>query len=749
MKRDKLKKIDIRYFIYPFLISATLFLLIGYFTVQNRIEERYATFEENALNLAHTYSQALISTREAEDIIKELLDHNIGDAISALQLFDNLYNTDVLEDIANSFHLDEVHLYNPEGVIVFSKGNKYIGWKAYEGHPVYDFMVGDADILVEDIRKDTESDQYYKYAYVKNEDGSFIQIGVLSDYVYNFIAKFEMQNIVESISKFSETKHVTFVDDGFKVIASTLDSFKGIRIEDPKVQERLISDTNEVTRVEIEGEDTYQVCVPIYHMEERLGSLSIGWSTDETDKEIIGIIQNGILIFFVIVLIIGAVIFFAFRKSKENITVAYYDKLTGLPNKEYLYEFLENEIRKIDKEKKAILMLNVKNFKTLNITYGYDYANEILSEMAMRIYRVINDEDMFFHFGGDRFIIYVDQHKYSNDLVVLSQRILSTLNEPFHRKDEVQMLNIEIAILEVDDKDITVDRILQDATLALSTANKDMTNSIIVFNKEMEDKIKRVDMIEKSLLRVINRETESLYLEFQPKLDLKKNRIIGFEALARMETQALGRLSPLEFIEIAESRLLIYDLGKIIIEKSCEFLNTLGNAGYKDMTIAINISGIQLLRDEFIGDVINITNKYGINPKLLEFEITESILMDNYNLINKKLQEIKSLGIMISIDDFGTGFSSLARLKSLNVDIVKIDRFFINRISMKEEDNLISADIISMCHKIGLMVVAEGVETSDQLEYLIKYDCDIIQGYYLSRPLPKERAIVFLEHYKE
>lgn len=219
---------------------------------------------------------------------------------------------------------------------------------------------------------------------------------------------------------------------------------------------------------------------------------------------------------------------------------------------------------------------------------------------------------------------------------------------------------------------------------------------------------------------------------------------MGFEALARFRIPVYGMIPPLEFIEIAERNHLIYDLGLLILKKTCGFLNELDQAGRKGLTVAVNISVLQLLRKEFITHVEEVLKEYKADPEMLEFEITESILSDNFDLINLKLRQIRKKGIKVSMDDFGTGFSSLARLRELSIDAVKLDRHFISRIKENEKPSYISIDIISMAHRVGLMVVAEGVETEEQLDFLKKHQCDYAQGYYISMPLEKEKALEML-----
>lgn len=187
-------------------------------------------------------------------------------------------------------------------------------------------------------------------------------------------------------------------------------------------------------------------------------------------------------------------------------------------------------------------------------------------------------------------------------------------------------------------------------------------------------------------------------------------------------------------------------MGKLILQKACRFLSKIYDLGFDDIKISVNISVIQLLRDEFVKDLIEIIESSGIDKKSLILEITESIIMENFDLINKKLEKIRRTGILISLDDFGTGFSSLSRLRELNIDYVKIDKYFIDNIREGNDDTLITADIISMSHKVGLKVVAEGVEREDQKKYLERNQCDILQGYLISKPLNEDKAIDFLKN---
>lgn len=258
-----------------------------------------------------------------------------------------------------------------------------------------------------------------------------------------------------------------------------------------------------------------------------------------------------------------------------------------------------------------------------------------------------------------------------------------------------------------------------------------------MFNRESE--------IRKELTRIAN-ETDSsvLYLQYQPILDLKTNSICGFEALARLRTERLGYVSPMEFIPIAEKTKLIIPIGKEITVQALRFLNRINELGHETVSVAINVSAIQLLRPDFTSGLLEIIKEMHVNPQNIGIEITESVFSSDYEYINKVILELRNAGLHIAIDDFGTGYSSLRRERELNVNSLKIDKYFIDKLLEDDPQRAITGDIISIAHRLGHSVIAEGVEHENQRHYLEANDCDKIQGYLISRPLDEGAAIQLL-----
>jgi len=258
--------------------------------------------------------------------------------------------------------------------------------------------------------------------------------------------------------------------------------------------------------------------------------------------------------------------------------------------------------------------------------------------------------------------------------------------------------------------------------------------------------VKRESDIMKALSAVAadDGSNNELYLQYQPIMDLKTGLIVGFEALARLRAGELGSISPLEFIPVAEKTKLIIPVGDKVIAKALHFLSRLRMLGYGKVFVSINISAFQLLSPDFSNKLLKLISKMRVDPANVCLEITESVFFTDFDSINNIIRELRDIGLYIAIDDFGTGYSSLAREKGLNVDCMKIDKYFIDGLLSADRDKAITGDIISIAHKLGHCAVAEGVEHEIQLRYLREHNCDRIQGNLISRPLDEDEAIEFL-----
>lgn len=441
----------------------------------------------------------------------------------------------------------------------------------------------------------------------------------------------------------------------------------------------------------------------------------------------------------------GIIIDISDRKEHElkNKYLIEHDTLTGLYNRKYLEKLLEDDYKAKIYKKRAILNVNLSKIDLLSISYGFHYSQNLIKKIAEILSRSCIANCQLFSTYVNRFTFYIKDYDDKNELISFCNKIIEALRPLLI----VEGIGFGIGILEIDEEDFDVDKVLKNVLIASENAlnNPNGPYNYTFFDEAMELKIMREMKIKNILERIAAGYDENIYVQFQPIYDLKNEYICCFEALSRIKCDELGIVSPVEFIPIAEETKLIIPVGKRIIYHTLCFFNNLKSKGYGYVNISINVSVIQLLADDFNSFILETLDKMGISPSNLIIEITESMFLDNYYEINKMLHNLKRTGIKISIDDFGTGYSSFSRIGELNVNSLKIDKCFIDKLIHMNHEQAITSDIISMAHRLGYHVVAEGVEYEVQKEYLIKHRCDMIQGYLISRPFDGEHAIGLLE----
>lgn len=716
-----------------------------YFISRNRIIEAQNRVEESTLNIAESYRNQFVKSKETIEIVNNLINDQVASLSQSFVRNDNIQDSTYLTEMALEFQFDEISLYTPEGELVFSNIEENTGWVATAGHPVHSFLASDESNRVDEIRKDTLSGEYKKFGYARSDDGFVVQVALNVDRIEHFYDYFTIQTMVDEIMTFQQVLAVFYTDMDESVTASQrteLDASALTLEVSPKenVTEAWSDQQALVERAVI------QVNTPIYHNGIKQGTLSIVWPqsilTDMTQR----IILNGLSIFLLIAAALSALFMYAFRKNQSTIHLAFFDELTGLPNGAYLKTRLNTFSTSNDLSKQAVFFIKCRSFKALNMTYGFEYTEKVIKSVSAYLSTRTDDKGTLFRYNSDTFALVVEDFIDKSYLETIAKDLIDMFEEPFSTGPDDHYINIKITIVSLNANNNNADRIIKHGLLGLVSQADKPDNQLTYYESKMNETILREDLIEKTLRKVIkNKQREAFHLEYQPKMVLFTNKLMGFEALARLNVNKLGKVSPVEFIKVAEKRMLIYDLGLVIIREACECLNRMHQRGYTHLTIAVNISILQLLREDFIGDVKQIIDSLGISAAHLEFEITETELDDDIGLINAKLADIKKLGITLSLDDFGTGFSSFSRLGNLNIDGIKIDKLFIDRIDTHAEDELITSDIISMSHKLGLFVVAEGIETDKQMHYLKKYKCDYIQGYLYSKPLVKDQMLTFIK----
>lgn len=433
--------------------------------------------------------------------------------------------------------------------------------------------------------------------------------------------------------------------------------------------------------------------------------------------------------------------------AKKRLTyLAENDSLTHLPNRWFLNNYLHVAISRSASAPSAIsvMFIDLDRFKTVNDTMGHSVGDELLIQASRRLEEYLDDDSLVARLGGDEFSVVVTQPVYSaSSIKSLAAHIVDALAKPFNLRgqDIFVSASVGIATYPFDGDDAGV--ILKHADTAMYHAKKSGRNNFKFYTAEMnQSAVKRLQT--ETLLRgALDR--DEFILHFQPKVSLTDGSISGLEALLRWNHPELGLVSPADFIPMLEDTGLIIPVGEWVIRKVCETLKGWEDNNLGVVPIAINLSARQLQVKGLAKIVRHILEEYGINPALLEFELTESVLMIEPESAVEILREIKSYGIGLSVDDFGTGYSSLAYLKRFPIDTLKIDRMFIKDITSNHEDAAITRAVIVLAHELDLNVIAEGVETFDQLELLVKHGCDQIQGYLFSKPVTSDECAAMIK----
>ena len=428
----------------------------------------------------------------------------------------------------------------------------------------------------------------------------------------------------------------------------------------------------------------------------------------------------------------------AIKRKVDDIKIhkqAHYDDLTGLTNKALFHDRLDQAIHNAERKDEvlAVLFIDLDNFKYVNDSMGHSIGDKLLKIIGNKLIESTRKSDTVSRWGGDEFTILLPNIKRLSGIYKLCDRILNThLNNIIIEGQELHITaSIGVSLFPQDG--INPDMLIKNADAAMYKSKELGKNQFHLYKPDMNEEVMERLNVETNLFRAIK--NEEFQIVYQPQLSLKSNKIVGFEALVRWNQPDMGVLAPYKFIPIAEETNLIIPLGEWIIKKVCEQAKLWHDKGYH-LKAGINISAKQFNQDKLVQIIQSTINETSIKPSLIELELTESIIMKNVNRTLKICKELKKMGVSISVDDFGTGYSSLSYLKDFPIDKLKIDQSFISNLADHDGDDAKIANlVIDLGHKLGLEVVAEGVETQNQIDFLRKYACDEIQGFILSKPL--------------
>lgn len=454
---------------------------------------------------------------------------------------------------------------------------------------------------------------------------------------------------------------------------------------------------------------------------------------------------------FIYLVVISKTIYLNIYKNIENTKIltetlkrlSITDRLTNLFNRSKFHQDVIDLIQSNQNEhlQFSILFLDLDNFKSVNDTLGHNMGDELLIETSKRLKILSDESSQLYRLGGDEFT-FILQNKSISEVEEFTKKVIDLFRLPFLIHSQEFFISTSVGIALYPLHGLNCDVLMKNADTAMYHAKQSGKNRYKFYTNTMNDNSMLKLTIENGLRKAIKRNEFILY--YQPEIDLSTGKIIAVEALLRWKNPCLGLVPPASFIPIAEDSGLIYDIGEWALKEACNQQQKWSVQYADNISIAVNVSAMQLRNQNFNNLVTNTINITGISSKNLELEITETMLMKNAKEVTNILETFQNMNICIAIDDFGTGYSSLSYLKKLPINKLKIDRSFISDIPKSKDDDAIVKAIISLGHSLNLKVVAEGVENIEQLNFLKEQDCDIIQGYIASPPIPIENLLQLL-----
>ncbi|GAM11354.1 putative signaling protein [Geobacter sp. OR-1] len=426
------------------------------------------------------------------------------------------------------------------------------------------------------------------------------------------------------------------------------------------------------------------------------------------------------------------------RKRYED-QLAYqanYDLLTGLPNRYYLQGFLEAHLCRLNQEclYATLMMLDIDNMKFINDTFGHAFGDLLLKEIAERLKTLYGEGSFVARFVGNQFAIIPDISSLPENLAEHAEILRKALNEVYMVKGTEVLATASVGVVAYPEDGETVENLLKNAEVAMYEAKKQGKNTVAFYTSELNVQVENRLSMETRLHKALARGEFSIH--YQPQICLNTGSIIGMEALLRWQTESDTYISPAQFIPILEETGLVLEVGEWVLNEACRQSVVWEQRGLKDLRVSVNISALQFMRSDLDVTVRNVLQTSGLDPKKLCLELTESMIMIDSSRTMEKLESLTKLGITLSLDDFGTGYSSLEYLGRLPIHELKIDQSFVRRMSNTKNDAAVVNTIIAMGHGLGMDLVAEGVETIEQLAYLNEKKCGYIQGFLFSKPLP-------------
>lgn len=431
--------------------------------------------------------------------------------------------------------------------------------------------------------------------------------------------------------------------------------------------------------------------------------------------------------------------------KKKLHDMAYIDQVTNVPNLVSFRDKMQEVIN--GGEKCALMFVDLDNFKYINDSFGNIFGNRLLKRICDVLSGLMRDNCSIYRIGGDKFGILVENFNNICDIERIAVSLLKGIKSPLQFDNKILYFTASIGIALLPDHGATPDDLLKCSEIAVYKAKEMGKNRIVIFSEQMQIAVLERLEIDRYLRTALENSEFELY--YQPVYNMASRTISGFEALIRWRNDDMGFVMPNKFLKVAEDTHMIIDIGEWVLRSACVFQRRLQQEGFEDITISVNVSRLQLLQEDFVDVVLEILDMAGVDAEKLELEIAETIFMESYDSIIGKIAALSKRGVRIAMDNFGKGYSSISRLRQLPISTIKIDKTFADILSVSDESRRLTDLLVSIGKSMDLTIVAEGIETKEQYDYLSGMNCNKAQGYLFSRPIPEREVIGRLQAAKE
>ncbi|PKL00317.1 MAG: hypothetical protein CVV56_06985 [Tenericutes bacterium HGW-Tenericutes-1] len=764
------------------LILTTIFIFVLSVVIYSMTISAYREYHQNdAIIKAKLISENITENIKYQKLLLDSIDDSLLTtariAISNQDLIDNEYLLQLTE-ITNT---EYIYYYSPTGEVIYDPSDMYIGWQAQVGDPIYDFMTSGETIRIEDIRKSTDEDNYYKFAYLKANDGYFIQVGVRAEYVLELTAPYEYQNVIEDIVIQNDEVIYALILDGNKIaIADSNEESIGIDYSSDGDYELAINGVPVATDHYYAKDSTtvLEIAYPIYEDGEIIGILAVGYALSFFNQTriyliiifiIMGISFVGIYFMTLYIQIFKPLrglddaissidvestqskrildeksVFSGIYQTVDNLSkritdensknirlnkrissMAYTDYLTGVPNRLAFIEKITEIIKSV--EKLAVVFFDLDGFKSYNDTLGHNFGDALLKSFTNRFNSVKDNDTYFARYGGDEFFMY---HRYHSmvDLRSWIENVASLFDQPFEVEGVEYPLDAGIGVSLYPEHDTSIEQLIRKADIAMYYSKKRGKNFVEFYNDKMDVVIRNDTEVIKKLKQAIK--NDGFNIVYQPQVNIDTNEIVSIEALLRVKDE---NISPSVFIPLAEQGGIINMIGRIVLKNVIEQMAIWKSKGAKLVTVFVNLSSHQLEDDGLIQYIQDLLYEYDIHPSYLGIEMTESAVIKRELVAYQFLKDLDKLGIHTAIDDFGSGHAGLSYLTKYHVEMVKLDRQFCIKYLTDQGLPIFNA-IVGLTKLLNFKVLAEGIETLEHINYLKQTDCHLVQGYYYYLP---------------